>query len=208
MTTYSINTGSAKFLLGVPTYDQLKPTRIPEIAVVGRSNVGKSSFINRAFGVTALARTSSTPGKTQEINFFQAELKSEVGEKAPIIVADLPGYGYAQISKVERERMGKLTVDYISKRKELEVVLLLNDSKRVPEHEELSVLKLAVDSGRSIIIVLTKMDRFNQREKTAAIKEIAAAYQVSPEQLLLSGKDIRTDTLWNLVGATLWGEGT
>lgn len=206
MIKYSIKKSSGKFLLGVPTYGQLKPTRMPEIALVGRSNVGKSSFLNRVLGSKALARISSTPGKTQEINLFQAEISASTGEQSDIIVADLPGFGFAKLSKSERERMSKLTVDYIRNRKELEIVMLLNDSKRLPEKDELSIVKLAIESNRSVILILTKIDRLNQSEKNKALKEISKAYQVTPEQLILSGKEIPVDTCWQNVGARLFGE--
>lgn len=203
---YSARSGSAKFLLGVPSYAQLAPTRIPEVAFIGRSNVGKSSLLNRLLGTTSLVRVSSTPGKTQEINLFQVDLRSPSGEQSPVVLADLPGYGFAKLSKGERERMGRLTAEYISKRKELEIVMLLNDSKREPERDELSLVSLAVKSNRSLMIVLTKVDRLNQKEKAQQVKAIAAAYKLEPEQLVLTGKDMSIQPVWNLIGATLWGD--
>lgn len=203
---FSILSGSSRFLLGVPTYAQLKPTRCPEIAFVGRSNVGKSSFLNRIVGATALARVSSTPGKTQEINFYTTQLRSAAGEDAEIILADLPGFGFAKLSKTERQRMSKLTVDYISQRKELEVVVLLNDSKRLPEDEEFAVAKVAMKSDRALIIVVTKVDRLNQSERAKALRRISEAYEVDPALLVLAGKNQSIVPFWNLVGHSLLGE--
>lgn len=203
---FSILTGSSRFLLGVPTYAQLKPTRRPEIALVGRSNVGKSSFLNRIVGATSLARVSGTPGKTQELNLFESQLRSASGENSEIIIADLPGFGFAKLSKSERQRMSQLTIEYISQRKELEVVVLLNDSKRLPEEDEFAIAKAAMKAERSFIIVLTKVDRLSQSERVKALRSISAAYEVEPDMLVLAGKSQSVVPFWNLVGRSLFGE--
>jgi GTP-binding protein len=203
---FAIVPNSAKFLLGVPTVSQLKPTRIPEIALVGRSNVGKSSLLNRVLGSNSLARTSATPGKTQEINLFEAKLSTSAGEDAKIIVSDLPGFGFAKVARSQRARMSKLTTEYIVQRKELEVVVLLNDSKRLPEEDEFTIAELAMKSDRALLIVLTKIDRLSQSERNKALKEIAAAYQVDKEQLIVAGKDYSIKPFWQMLGVSIFGE--
>ena len=203
---FSIVNNSSKFLLGVPTYSQLTPTRVPEIALVGRSNVGKSSLLNRILGSNSLARTSATPGKTQEINLFEAQLRASNGEESAIVIADLPGFGFAKVAKSERARMSKLTVEYIKQRKELEIVVLLNDSKRLPEDDEFAVAEMAMKMDRALIVVLTKIDRLSQSERIKALREISAAYQVDQKQLIVAGKGVSIDSFWNMVGTSLFGE--
>lgn len=129
----------------------------PEIAVVGRSNVGKSSLLNDLFKAKNLVKTSSTPGKTQAINFFSCE-----GEP---LFADLPGYGYAKVPHVEKKKWGEMIEAYLKSRPS--VILFLVDSRRVPSEEDLQMYNWIQASGLPVILVLTKVDKLNQGERVA-----------------------------------------
>jgi GTP-binding protein len=203
---YYIKPNSAHFLYGVPSFAQLKRSQVPEIALVGRSNVGKSTFLNKVLGNKFLARKSATPGKTKEINLFEAELMAPKGESSTILVADLPGYGFAKVSKEERARMSRLTIEYISERPSLEVVVILNDSKRLPEEDEFTIANSALESGRSLLIVLTKVDRLSQSERVKNVREIASAYGVREEELILSSDKSDAKLFWKMVGSALFAD--
>lgn len=130
---------------------------LPEIAVVGRSNVGKSSLLNDLFKSKNLVKTSSTPGKTQAINFFSCE-----GEP---LFADLPGYGYAKVPLAEKKKWGEMIGAYLKERPSL--ILFLVDARRIPSEEDLQMHAWIQASGLPVILVLTKVDKLNQGERIA-----------------------------------------
>ena len=184
------------FIAGAKSLSSLPESDLPEIAFVGRSNVGKSTLINRLTGRKKLARTSSTPGRTTEINFFKATLQIgnsiETLTEKEIMFVDLPGYGFAKFAKTERESLSKLTVDYITKRLQLNTICLLNDCRRTPESDELAIRNLAFNTSRHLLILLTKIDKLNQKEKNQQTKQIASQYNLKVSDLILSGE--KTDT--------------
>jgi GTP-binding protein len=141
----------AVFISGAADYDGVPVTRIPEIAFVGRSNVGKSSLINSLTGRRTLARTSNTPGRTQQINFFQI--------LDALMLADLPGYGYAKASKTEIERWTTMIFDYLRGRAPLRRVCLLIDARHGLKDSDIGVMKDLDTAAVSYQIVLTKCDK-------------------------------------------------
>lgn len=144
------------FIIGVATADQLPPPGLPEIAFAGRSNVGKSSLVNALVGHKALARTSNTPGRTREVNFF------DLG--SALYLVDLPGYGYAQASKTEINRWNRLIMDYLRGRVGLRRVFLLIDARRgIMENDEKVMARLD-DAAVSFQGVLTKSDKLKATE--------------------------------------------
>jgi len=136
--------------------DQFFESDRPEIAFVGRSNVGKSSMINRVFSRKNLARVSSSPGKTATINFFKLE---------NLRFADLPGYGFAKVSKQERERWGELMETYFSSNRQIELVLSLIDIRHLPSQDDLVMLNFLSDSGFPFAVVLTKADKLSKKQR-------------------------------------------
>lgn len=147
----------------------------PEFAVIGRSNVGKSSLINALLGRKSLARTSRTPGKTQTINFFLVNNAFHL--------VDLPGLGYAKVSKKQRARWTRMIQDYVTTREELELVVHLMDSRHKPGAPDLDVTEIVRDSGRGYIVALTKVDKLTQKERAATIRrvsEMLAASGIEP----------------------------
>ena len=146
--------------------DQFFESDRPEIAFVGRSNVGKSSMINRVFSRKNLARVSSSPGKTATINFFKLE---------NLRFADLPGYGFAKVSKQERERWGELMETYFSSGRQIELVLSLIDIRHLPSQDDLVMLNFLNDSGFPFAVVLTKADKLSKNQRAEMHQKIKNA---------------------------------
>ena len=156
------------FLTSFPEFRSKHGELLPEIAIAGRSNVGKSSLINHLLNHKNLARVSSLPGKTQTINFFNVDDQ--------LIFADLPGYGFAKRSKTLQQEWAEGIDIYLKDRPALKLLLLLIDSRRTPVEEELSMILWAEHYQKPILIIFTKSDTLtpHEREKQAqiALKEL------------------------------------
>lgn len=150
---------NAEYLAGAEKLELMPNTQYPEIAFSGRSNVGKSSLLNSIVRRKNLAYTSSTPGKTQMINFFLIERKW--------MFADLPGFGYAAISKKKREEWMKLNFSYFAGREQLRLVCCLVDSRHDPQKHDLALIEWLENSQVKYLIILTKCDKISK----AKIKE-------------------------------------
>jgi GTP-binding protein len=149
---------------------------LPEIAVLGRSNVGKSSFINTLVGRKGLARTSSTPGKTRRIHFYRVEGR--------MYLVDLPGYGYAAVSKKERGTWRPMVESYLrGDREELRAVILLMDARREPGEEELQLLDYLAAEGIAAKIVLTKADKLKKAELARSREGLAETLGLRAESI-------------------------
>jgi GTP-binding protein len=143
---------------------------LQEIAVVGRSNVGKSSLLNDLFQVKGLVKTSATPGKTQAVNFF-------VYDEALSFV-DLPGYGFAQVPMSVRRKWGPMIQGYLSERPPLELLLFLFDIRRTPNAEDLELMEWIAKAEKGVILILTKVDKVTKNERAHRTKEILKAFDV------------------------------
>ncbi len=141
----------AKFFAGAAKIHQLPKNHLPEIAFIGKSNVGKSSLINSVCKRKSLARISNTPGRTRQINFFS------IADKLALV--DLPGYGYAKVSKSEQIEWEKLIVHYLKNSDSLKLVNILIDARRGLKDDDLYVINLMKEYGRKVQIVATKMDK-------------------------------------------------
>jgi GTP-binding protein len=153
---------TTQFLLSALSASQFPAPTVPEIAFLGRSNVGKSSLLNALAGEKA-ARVSSTPGRTRAINFF--ELLNE-RERPKIIFADLPGYGYAKISKSISAEWPKFIEPYLAERPTLTLCVCLVDSNIPPRPADRQLLDWLRSAGRSFVVVATKIDRLSGNERT------------------------------------------
>jgi GTP-binding protein len=158
---------AAEFLYSVHQPGQLPPGNLPELAFLGRSNVGKSSLINTLLGRRKLVRTSSKPGCTRALNFFLIN--------ARWYFVDLPGFGYAAVSKSLKEEWGRVVMDYLTTRENLAAVVFLQDGRRLPGPEELFLWELFRSQGTPVIPVLTKADKLKQGERARQLKSIAGA---------------------------------
>jgi GTP-binding protein len=154
--------GACDFFWGASSADNLPPVTLPEVAFVGRSNVGKSSLINALTGRKALARVSNTPGRTREINFFN------LGGKLNLV--DLPGYGYAKASKTLAAEWQRMIFAYLQGRASLKRVALLIDARRGVGEVDREVMKLLDKAAVSYLLVLTKLDQLKQDEAAQVLE--------------------------------------
>ncbi len=151
------------FELSAADKSQFPASSLPEIALIGRSNVGKSSLINHLLKMKKLAKVSNTPGKTQLINFFTID--------NILTMVDLPGYGYAKVSKSMREDWGGLIEDYLHTRKDLQLLLVLLDLNRTPNDDDLAFFEWARHFKKPLLIVFTKCDKLNQKQRHSQIQK-------------------------------------
>ena len=155
---------------------------LPEIAFIGRSNVGKSSLLNMLTGVKNLAKTSSTPGKTQLINHFLIDNKWHL--------VDLPGYGFAKVPVSEKAKWGKMTWDYILQRQNLLYIFVLIDIRLSPQKIDLDFIKKLGENGVPLKLIFTKADKVKtmegQKNITAFMGALAEDWQILPEYFISS----------------------
>lgn len=192
----------AKFLRSATAADQFPRAGAPEIAFLGRSNVGKSSLINALLGEKQ-ARVSSTPGRTRAINFFalaSAPWKEKAGQSPQMLFADLPGYGYAKLSKSVTAEWPKFIDPYLRERSSLALCVCLVDATIPPRASDAQLLSFLEGAGRKFLIVGTKADRLSGNERVKALRTLSEAY--GAERLLLvsakTGAGMRE--LWERIG--------
>jgi len=189
---------SAEFVLSAKGPAHYPPARLPEIAFAGRSNVGKSSLINTLLNRKGLARTSNTPGRTQEINFFL------VNERFAFI--DLPGYGYAKVPEAIRKQWGPMVETYLRERDTLRLVVVILDVRRDPSVEDLQLMQWLQFYSIRFLVCLTKTDKVSRNEFTNRRRRIGEQIRLSPEPTLVAfsaktgeGKEL----LWQEIRKTL-----
>ena len=151
-----MNFNQANFVSAYGVSSQLPPTEKLEIAFAGRSNVGKSSLINKIFNRKNLARVSAVPGKTATINFYQVE---------ETVFVDLPGYGYAKVAKSEKHRWSELIEGYFNQKRNVALVLLLVDIRHAPSQLDLDMADYLIETEFPFLIVLTKADKLSRLQK-------------------------------------------
>lgn len=190
---------SAQFIKSAVTPSQYPPADLPEIAFTGRSNVGKSSLINTLVNRKHLVKTSSTPGRTQLINFF-------IVNRAFSFV-DLPGFGYAKVPAAVRRSWGPMVETYLSTRETLKGVVLIMDLRRIPGIQELNFIEWLRIHSIPEILVLTKSDKLSKNKQITQKKSIADTLGVPKEKPILfsaksrMGKEDLWDALEGLIGA-------
>lgn len=144
----------AEFVGSFHDLNQLPRDKRPQVAVAGRSNVGKSSFLNKIVGQRKLAKVSSTPGKTRALNFFL------INEKYYLV--DLPGYGYAKVSRSIKDEWGKLIERYLNEEKRIAGMVFLLDCRRDPAEEDIQLLSWLADRGLPVMVAITKADKLGR----------------------------------------------
>ncbi len=166
----------------------------PEFAFAGRSNVGKSSLINKLLNRKSLARVSSTPGKTATINFYNID--------DTIYLVDLPGYGYAQRSKAEKEKWGKMMEDYLAEREQLVQTILLVDSRHKPTADDIMMAQWIRHYHDRLIAVATKTDKLKKREIETNLELIYDTLEMTEDDILVpfsTAGDEGKFTVWDMI---------
>jgi GTP-binding protein len=184
------------------------PDELPEVAFSGRSNVGKSSLINRLLGRTRtpIARVSQTPGKTQEINFYRVRTALASGADTTFFLVDLPGYGYARAPLPVRAAWRPLIESYIGGSERLRGVVQLIDARHDPTADDLRMIEYLAGIGRPTVVVLTKMDKLKTSERKDRVARTLVRLAVDPEQVIPfsaktgEGRDTLLDSLDALLG--------
>ena len=180
-------------------HSQYPGTGLPEVAFVGKSNVGKSTLINAIVRRKALARTSSSPGKTRTINFYNVENL--------LYIVDVPGYGYAKAPKSEIEKWGRMIEEYLEKREELEAIVMLVDIRHEPGQNDILMYEWLKHYGYDIIIAATKVDKINRSQIQKQLSVIKKKLNLSAQDKLIpfsgvskAGVEELWDVIENIVG--------
>ncbi|RNB90526.1 YihA family ribosome biogenesis GTP-binding protein [Brevibacillus fluminis] len=182
---------SAEFITSAVAANQYPTDGLPEIALVGRSNVGKSSLLNKMMNRKALARTSSKPGKTQTLNYFLVN-KS-------IYLVDFPGYGYAKVAKSIKETWGKMIQTYLAKREELRFMVQLVDIRHAPSKDDVAMYAWSKEIGIPVVVVATKADKIARgrwQQHTKIIRETMNVRGGDPILVFSSETGQGRDELW------------
>lgn len=187
-----------RFVTSAADPRQFPPASAPEIAFVGRSNVGKSSLINSLVS-SKIAKTSNTPGRTQTINFFQVR---RPGKPQPdFVFADLPGYGFARVPKEVTEQWSKFINPYLEKRESLAVCIILVDVTIPPQELDQQLINWMRHVDRKFLIVATKADRISGNQLRTSLHKLSEALGVPPEQIIPYSSKARAgyDELWKAI---------
>jgi GTP-binding protein len=174
----------------------------PEIAFAGRSNVGKSTLLQALMGRRGLVRISATPGRTRLINFFNVVVEPAPGERRSLRFVDLPGYGYAKVSKAEREKWLPFVEQYLGHRPSLRAVVLLVDPRRDAGLDETEIVKYVAARGVLVIGVMTKADKLSKHERKPALEKLKRALGV-PVVAVSATDGEGIDELWRRLAVAL-----
>ena len=181
-----------KFEVSAVSPKQYPTNGLPEIVLVGKSNVGKSSFINTMINRKKLARTSSEPGKTRQINFYNIDDK--------FYFVDLPGYGYSKMSKKEQDQVGKFTDNYLQKRKQISLVVFLLDIRHKPTANDKLMYDYIIRSGLPFIIIVNKADKIAITKVNDAVNDLQNQINPMKDAICLpfsAERKIYQDDVWN-----------
>jgi GTP-binding protein len=191
----------AEFIISAVGSSQYPVDALPEIALAGRSNVGKSSLINRLIQRKNLARTSSQPGKTQTLNYYRIN--------SDLYFVDLPGYGYAKVAKTKREVWGKFIEHYLLNREELKLLLLLVDLRHPPSKDDIAMYEWLKHVDVPMCVVATKADKVPKSQWQKHLKIIRDALIFDPSDPLIlfsSETGLGKDELWEVITEAMHSE--
>lgn len=190
----------ARFVVSAVGAKQLPTDGRPEIALAGRSNVGKSSLVNRLVGHGKLARTSRTPGRTQTLNIYDIAPTTRSGDRSFYLV-DMPGYGYAEVSRSTREQWGRLIKGYLETRETLRAVVLLIDIRHPPQPLDLAMVGLLREADRPYLVVATKADVVGRSRVAGQLQRAASLLQIDSRMLMAFSAETGhgRDALWQRI---------
>jgi len=184
----------AEITISAVSPSQYPSDHLPEIALAGRSNVGKSSFVNTLINRKSLARTSSKPGKTRTINFYKIE--------ETFYFVDVPGYGYAKVSKTEQAKWGEMMNTYFTKREDLRLTVLLLDFRHPPSNEDKQMLDYLLYHELPVLIVATKSDKIKRSRHQKHLQQLADGLGLSSfDDILLFSSETKEgkEEAWELI---------
>ncbi|GAA0442298.1 ribosome biogenesis GTP-binding protein YsxC [Lentibacillus halophilus] len=167
----------AELVISAVGQDQYPNDDLPEIALAGRSNVGKSSFINQLIQRKSLARTSSKPGKTQTINFYKINNM--------FYFVDVPGYGYAQVSKTEREKWGVMMEEYFDTRQSLKACAMITDLRHPPTKDDVQMYAFLKHYELPVVVIGTKMDKIAKGKRASHLQQTIRTLQVGTDDTVI-----------------------
>ncbi len=189
-----MNLNNASLVISAVKEAQYPKSGLPEVAFAGRSNVGKSSFINKMLNRKNLARTSSKPGKTATINFYNID--------NTLMLVDLPGYGYAEVSKTEKAKWGEMINHYLYTRESLMTTFLVVDARHKPSREDVSMYGFLKETQDGVIVIATKIDKVKKSELSDNLELIKATLSLDDADLLIpfsSEKGLGVDEAWEVL---------
>ncbi len=182
----------------------------PELAFVGRSNVGKSSMLNALARQRGLARVSGTPGRTRALQFFEVSYRlTPAARPRRVRFCDLPGYGYANVSKAERERWAAMIEDYLRGRDLLRAVVLIVDARHPPAESDVDALAFLRDARRAVVVAATKIDKLPRTGRTAALRGVERALGLGAGEAVpfSAVEGTGADALWSRLAAAAETDG-
>ena len=187
-----------KFEISVMNKSQYPKNNLPEIVLAGKSNVGKSSFVNAMINRKSLARTSSAPGKTRQLNFYNMDNK--------FYFVDLPGYGYSEMSKTEQKKVGDATESYLKNRKNINLIILLVDIRHKPSENDKMMMDYIKSTRKHYIVITSKADKIAKTKVQSYVDDIAKELNVDND--LIFGFSAETkfnvDTIWEVIEESLY----
>lgn len=184
----------AEFILSAAAPSDFPTDGLPEVALAGRSNVGKSSLLNQLVGIKKLAAVSRTPGRTQLINFFRVEER--------FYLVDLPGYGFARVPVAVRRHWEALVIKYLFERTELQLVLLVVDTRREPLANDQQLLELLNDSGMSYALIATKSDKLSRAAMARQRARLHSAFAADGKTPFITFSAVTGEgrkEIWNVI---------
>ena len=186
-----------RFEISVMNKSQYPKNKLPQIVLAGKSNVGKSSFVNCLVNRKALARTSSAPGKTRQINFYNMDEK--------FYFVDLPGYGYSQMSKVEQKKVGDSIETYLRNSKNINLVILLVDIRHDPTANDKMMMDYIKSTGHRYIVVTSKADKIAKTKVQSYVDKIAEILDVESDLIFAfsSENKFNRDVVWEVIEESL-----
>ncbi|MEN2007826.1 ribosome biogenesis GTP-binding protein YihA/YsxC [Staphylococcus epidermidis] len=190
----NINNNNINLIISAVKKAQYPDTGLTEVALSGRSNVGKSTFINSMIGRKNMARTSQQPGKTQTLNFYNIDEQ--------LIFVDVPGYGYAKVSKVQREKFGKMIEEYITQRENLKLVIQLVDLRHQPTEDDVLMYNYLKHFDIPTLVICTKEDKIAKGKVQKHIKRIKDKLELESGDNIISYSSIKNSKqqeIWNFI---------
>lgn len=186
-----------RFEISVMNKSQYPKNKLPQIVLAGKSNVGKSSFVNALINRKALARTSSAPGKTRQINFYNMDEK--------FYFVDLPGYGYSQMSKVEQKKVGDSIETYLRNSKNINLVILLVDIRHDPTANDRMMMDYIKSTGHRYIVVTSKADKIAKTKVQSYVDKIAEILEVDSDLIFAFSSETKfnREVVWEVIEESL-----